>query len=338
MDFFEAARLGDSFHSMSVERIEPDFKRSRFAPSTTGRAHPGTLLAGLLCWLDARARGAQILLRLEDLDRERTKKGFVDALVRDLEWFGLDWDMQSLQSDCRARHEAALDELVETGRVYACDCSRTSIRAAGERAPDGSYRYPGTCRSQVVSTSSWRTIDRPLRLAIEAQEVRLMDESGIDLSGDAASLFGDPILRRRDGAYAYHFASVVDDAACGIDRIVRGRDLLDSTLVQVGLQREMRLPTPTYRHHGLFVERSGAKLSKSHGAIGLDALRGRYSSAELCGRLASFVGLVPAGSVCAPEDLVAEFDWGRIDPDDVELRWDAETGLAHAPGRSAPRS
>ncbi len=312
---------------MLIEKLESHFKTGRFAPSTTGRVHPGTLIAALLCWLDARSNGARVVLRLENLDRERTKSGYVDQMERDLEWFGLDWDGRSLQSQNALRYEAALEKLVRDGRIYACDCSRAEIRDVAPRAPDGSYRYPGTCRSRTVASTGWREIDRPLRLRLDSREIALRDESGADLSGDAAELFGDPVLRRRDGAYSYHFASVLDDSDIGVDRVVRGRDLAPSTLLQVALQHEFMLRTPSYRHHCLFLERTGDKLSKLHGAVDVGALREKYAAPELCGRLASFVGLVPSGTACRPIDLVEEFDWNRISSEDLELSWDAGAGL-----------
>jgi len=315
---------------MLVEKISPNWNCARFAPSTTGRVHPGTLLAGLLCWLDARTSGAKVVLRLEDLDRERTKPGYVEEMQRDLEWFGLEWDSCSRQSDNRALHEVALEALVAEGRVFACDCSRAQIRAVGHRTPDGSYRYPGTCRSQVVSASDWRAADRPLRLRLEPETVRLVDESGLDLSGDAENLFGDPILRRRDGVYAYHFVSVVDDGDSGVDRVVRGRDLAPSTILQVALQRVIGLARPAYRHHLLFMEQAGEKLSKLHGSVDLETLRSKLDAEELCGRLAAFIGLVPMGTACRPADLISDFDWSRVCVDDVELEWDADRGLVTA--------
>lgn len=316
---------------MTTEELKPESNRGRFAPSTTGGVHPGTLLAGLLCWLDARSRGGEVILRLEDLDRERTKPGYVEAMLRDLEWFGLDWDRRSMQSEHSVRHEAALDDLVGSGCVYACDCSRAEVRAAGRPTPDGSHRYPGTCREHVVSAQDWRRIERPLRLRLESARVVLRDESGADLGGDALELFGDPLLRRRDGAYAYHFTSVVDDAAAGIGRVVRGRDLAPSTTLQAALQRVLGVATPAYRHHCLFLERKGEKLSKLHGAVGVETLRRRYEASELCGLLASFVSLVPAGSACRPEDLVSGFDWARVSAPDVELCWDEREGLCSVP-------
>jgi glutamyl-tRNA synthetase/glutamyl-Q tRNA(Asp) synthetase len=312
--------------------MQSHFKIGRFAPSTTGRVHPGTLIAALLCWLDARSKCASVVLRLEDLDRERTKSGYVDQMERDLEWFGFDWDSRSLQSQNAERYEAALEKLVGDERVYACDCSRAQIREVAGRAPDGSHRYPGTCRSKTVTLTQWREVDRPLRLRLDSREIALRDESGADLSGDASKLFGDPVLRRRDGAYSYHFASVLDDSQSGVDRVVRGRDLASSTVLQVALQQEFMLQTPSYRHHCLFLERAGGKLSKLHGAIDAEALREEYDASELCGRLASFVGLVPSGTACRPIDLAPEFDWNRVRSEDLEIRWEAGVGLQRRPG------
>ncbi len=309
-------------------------KRSRFAPTTSGRAHPGTLIAALLCWLDARHRGGEARLRLEDLDRERTKSGYLEGLALDFAWFGLDWDGVERQSEGTERHDAAIEGLVSDGRVYACDCSRAAIRGAGRLAPDGSYAYPGTCRGNRVSAGDWRSESRPLRLELASDAIHLRDESGAVLSGDAAVLFGDPLLRRRDGATSYHLASVLDDAATGVDRVVRGRDLLPTTLLQVALQRELGLPTPSYRHHCLFLERRGGKLSKLHGAVDVPALQTRYGAEELCGALAGFVGLGDGGR-CAPRELVSGFDWARVSEDDVLLDWDPAVGLSVGQGPEA---
>ncbi len=312
---------------MSTRRVARGRKCGRFAPSTSGRVHPGTLLAGLLCWLDAKSSDREIILRLENLDRERTKTGYVEALRRDLEWFGLDWDSTLLQSENRVQHDAALEALVVAGRVYECDCSRAKIRAAGQRTPDGSYRYPGTCRERPVFAGTWREADSSLRLRLESNDISMVDESGLDLSGDVEQLFGDPILRRRDGVYSYHFASVVDDGHAGVDRVVRGRDLAPSTVLQVALQHALEFSTPVYRHHLLLMERSGEKLSKLHGAVDLDTIRTHTPADVLCGQLAAFVGLVPVGTVCRPADLVPEFAWARVCTEDIEIEWHAEQGL-----------
>lgn len=166
-------------------------------------------------------------------------------------------------------------------------------------------------------------------MKLGSEDIRLVDESGLDLSGNAEQLFGDPILRRRDRVHSYHFASVVDDADSGVDRVIRGRDLAPSTLLQVALQQTIGSPTPVYRHHLLFMERRGEKLSKLHGAVDLDTIRTAANTGPeaLCGKLAAFVGLVPSGTTCRPIDLVSEFDWERVRADDIEIEWDAARGL-----------
>lgn len=310
----------------------------RFAPSTTGRAHPGTLLAALLCWLDARSRGLAVALRLEDLDRERSRPELVDAMQRDLEWLGLDWDATQRQSEARERHEAVVEGLVREGRVYACGCSRATIREGGRLAPDGSYRYSGRCRARRVDSASWRTCPEPLRLELEPGRVDPIDEGGLDLSGDAEAVFGDPLLRRRDGAFAYHFVSVLDDAELGVVRVVRGRDLAPSTTIQAAIGRLLGCPLPRYRHHCLLLERGTDKLSKLHGAVSIEALRTRYDAAALCGTLARCVGLVPPGTACRPAELISGFDWSRVGEDDVLVTWDPVAGLVARSGPAAADS
>ena len=124
----------------------------RFAPSTTGPAHPGTLLAALLCWLDARNLGGRVLLRLEDLDPERCRPEWSEAMLRDLDWLGLGFDGVEAQGTAGAQHEEALDRLAAQDRLYACRCSRADLRAKALRAADGGLRYPGTeCQLSLVS-------------------------------------------------------------------------------------------------------------------------------------------------------------------------------------------
>lgn len=297
----------------------------RFAPSTTGRAHPGTLLAALLCWLDARSRGARLLLRLEDLDPDRCRPALAAALRDDLDWFGLDWDEVTLQHSLRSQHEAALDRLEGEGLLYPCGCSRTRIARHGVRAPDGGWLYPNWCRGRRLPPGGWRRCDEPLRVRLGDVRVNLTDESGLDLSQTPAQELGDPVVRRRDGAVAYQLAVVVDDAASGVTRVVRGRDIAPSTATQVLLQRALTFATPCYRHHLLLLESRGAKLAKLHGAVGADSLRERCSAAEVCGALAFAAGLLPKPGPASPHDLLAGFSWENVSQTDRVIRW---TGAA----------
>lgn len=293
----------------------------RFAPSTTGPAHPGTLLAALLCWLDARARGGRIWLRLEDLDPERSRSDWAARLADDLAWLGLDWDGTVLQSEGRARHEAALDRLAASGRLYPCACSRRSLRTAATPRSDGGLRYPNSCRARKLPPGGWRACFESLRIRLPDGPIRPVDEGGLDLAQDPAHAFGDPVVRRRDGAFAYHLASVVDDAASGVTRVVRGRDLAPSTATQVALQQLLDLATPSYRHHLLLLEQRGRKLAKLHGAVDLAALHPHYDSRQLCGFLAFAAGLQAAPDPTGPRELVADFDWARVAHGDRVVRW-----------------
>ena len=299
---------------------------SRFAPSTTGEAHPGTLLSALLVWLDARARGGRVLLRLEDLDVTRTKPTFATQLVDACAWLGLDWDEVIVQSALTPAHEAALDQLAAAGRLYPCACSRADRAASGRRAPDGGWAYDNTCRGRTLA-GDWRAVAEPLRLRLDDDRVSLIDDGGLDLSQTPALDMGDPIVRRRDGVIAYQLAVVVDDAASQITDIIRGKDIAPSTATQVLIQRALSLPTPRYRHHFLLLESAGEKLAKLHGSIPFSALRGYYSGPVLCGVLAHAANLIDAPRPCVPAELVASFDWERVPSEDRLAQFSVETGL-----------
>jgi len=293
----------------------------RFAPSTTGLAHPGTLLAALLCWLDARSRGAHLLLRLEDLDPERSRSEWGPRMDRDLAWLGLDFDAREVQQEAKPRHEAALDRLEAAGVLYPCRCTRSQIEVTAVRAPDGGYRYAGTCRGRALPGGGWRTAAEPLRVLLPPGRVEPYDESGLDLAQDPGEVMGDPIVRRRDGAVAYQLAVVVDDAARGVTRIVRGRDIAPSTATQVALQRLLGLPELAYRHQFLLLEERGGKLAKFHGSVSIEQLRGCYGPRELCGWLAHAAGLLALPEPTAPGELLPSFDWSRVRDDDQTVRW-----------------
>ncbi|EYF03776.1 glutamate--tRNA ligase family protein [Chondromyces apiculatus] len=298
----------------------------RFAPSTTGQAHLGTLTAALLCWLDARARGARLLLRLEDLDPDRCRPEHARSILDDLTWLGLDWDATVEQRALAPQHEAALDHLAAQGALYPCTASREDLRALGRRAPDGGFAYDNRSRGRPLPPGGWRASRDPLRVALPAGTFSPADEGGLDLSQDPSLALGDPVVRRRDGAIAYQLAVVVDDAAAHVTRIVRGRDIAPSTATQAALQTLLGLPTPRYRHHLLLLEARGGKLAKTHlsprgATLGLTAPR-------LCGQLAWCVGLLPEPEDCTPADLLRTFDWTRVTPVDQVVSW--QDGKLHA--------
>ena len=293
----------------------------RFAPSTTGLAHPGTLLSALLVWLDARSAGGRAVLRLENLDVTRCLPTWATAMRDDLAWLGLDWDEIVDQATRRADHEAALDALAAAGRVYPCACTRKD-RVGGRRGPVGSWAYANTCRGRALPAGGWRAAGEPLRVRLDDGPIALVDEAGLDLSQDPAAALGDPVVVRRDGVVAYQLAVVVDDHGSDVDRVVRGRDIAPSTATQVALQRLLGWPTPRYRHHLLLVAPHGAKLAKLHGSMPATELRARYRGDELCGVLAAAIGLRPQATPCTPRALLADFTWARVERADLVARWD----------------
>ncbi|MFP6625075.1 MAG: glutamate--tRNA ligase family protein [Myxococcota bacterium] len=274
----------------------------RYAPSTTGPAHPGTLLAALLCWLDARSRGARVVLRLEDLDPHRCRPEYAQAMKDDLAWIGLDWHAVRLQSELASDHDDAIERLKADGLVYPCCCSRSDVASVGLPAADGGTRYPNTCRGRSI------------------EDVGSDDALRCRIDDDAE--FGDPIVLRRDGGVAYHLANVVDDAREGVTRVVRGRDLEATTTTQIALQGLLGFETPEYHHHLLLLEPRGDKLAKLHGSVSAPELRGVYSGPALCGVLAHAAGLLDAPRDVRPEELLADFSWDRVRREDRVLEWD----------------
>jgi len=289
---------------------------TRFAPSTTGEAHPGTLLSALLVWLDARARGGRVVLRLEDLDTTRIKAQWAEQLQEACAWLGLDWDGVVVQSDRLAAHEAALDTLARQGRLYPCRCSRAE-RMRGRRAPDGGWAYDNLCRARQLPAGGWRDAPDAIRVRLPDDRVELVDDGGLDLSQAPARDMGDPVVRRRDGVIAYQLAVVVDDADAQISDVIRGRDIAPSTATQILLQRLLGLATPRYRHHFLLLEtHGGGKLAKLHASLPFSELRTRFDGPAFCGTLAHVAGLLDRPVACTPRELLATFDWARVRTDD----------------------
>jgi glutamyl-Q tRNA(Asp) synthetase len=229
----------------------------RFAPSPTGKLHLGSLVAALGSYADARSRGGRWLVRMEDLDRARVRSGAADEILRTLEMFGLHWDGRiEYQSERTEHYRVALEALTALGATFECSCSR--------REREGEGGYPGTCRAGPRRSGPTATRFRVEDVVVSVED-RLQGRCDFRL-GER----GDVIIRRRDGAFAYQLAVVVDDALQGVTDVVRGADLLDSTPWQIALQQAMKLPTPRYAHLPLVTEPSGEKLAKSKRSVPLD--------------------------------------------------------------------
>jgi len=244
----------------------PNGSRGRFAPSPTGPLHFGSLVAALGSYADARAAGGSWLVRIDDLDRAREVPGAADDILRTLERFGLLWDetvvYQRRRTDAYAQ---ALGHLNEHGWTFPCACSRSEIASLGRPGTEGPI-YPGTCRNGLPAGRR----PRSQRLRIDDAQIAIDDRIHGHIVQQLAADVGDFVLRRADSTHAYQLAVVVDDAAAGIDSIVRGADLLMSTPRQVHLQRLLGLPQPNYAHLPVVVDDHGRKLSKTLSSAPVD--------------------------------------------------------------------
>ena len=261
----------------------------RFAPSPTGPLHFGSLVAAVGSYLDARASGGEWLLRIEDVDAPRTVQGAADGILRTLEGLGFEWDGEVLVQSCRLDlYHSALVRLQLDGDVYPCACSRSEIAAATRRVSvDGGLVYPGTCRSGLADGKAARA----WRLRVPDQEFRFTDRVQGKVRQNLERDVGDFVLLRADGQYAYQLAVVVDDALQGVNAVVRGVDLLDSTARQMWLQQRLGLPTPSYAHLPVVVNAAGEKLSKQTKAAAVDPGQGSALLASALGFLGHQVPL-----------------------------------------------
>lgn len=260
--------------------------RTRFAPAPTGFLHLGHVANAVYVWGVARARGARVLLRIEDHDRQRCRPEYDAALIEDLAWLGFEADEGPIrQSDSAEPYEAALAALWAAGVVYACACSRTDFT----EAEFSGLGCPRRCRERRLEEATGRA----LRVALGAGREAWMDLSVGPVSGEVTER-GDLAIRDRHGNWTYPFAVVVDDMRQGVDLVIRGRDLLDATAPQIRLARALgRERPPAFLHHPLIRRPDGGKLSKADRDTAVRDLRAAGSAPEaLIGGVAAQLGLV----------------------------------------------
>jgi glutamyl-tRNA synthetase len=274
----------------------------RFAPSPSGELHVGNLRTAVLAWLFARSTGRRFLVRVEDLDRARA--GAEAEQLRDLAAIGVNWDGGVVrQTDREPLYTEAIGRLTAAGLSYECFCTRREIQEApsAPHAPQGAY--PGTCRNLSAAERELKRAARPaaLRLRAARGEGTVQDM----LHGSYTGVVDDFVLRRNDGVAAYNLAVVVDDAAQGIDQVVRGDDLLPSTPRQAYLASLLDLPAPEYAHVPLVLNANGARLAKRDGAVTLGELaRAGVGVEQVRDTLLASLGL-PEGPL---EQALAVFD------------------------------
>ncbi len=306
--------------------------RGRFAPSPTGQMHLGNAWTALLAWLQVRAGKGQLVLRMEDLDPERSREEYVQGLEADLRWLGLDWDEGGglegaygpyEQDARRGLYEEALQRLRRQELIYPCYCTRAELAASAPHGEDGERIYPGTCVEGVAENKF--TKKPSLRLKVPAED--LVFEDGVYglVRQNLRQECGDFVVRRSDGVHAYQLAVVVDDALMGITHVLRGADLLSSTPRQLYLYRLLGYEAPTFSHVPLLVDAKGVRLSKRHGALAVAALReGGVRAEKIIGLLAWLAGLLPSLEEAKPQELVGLFDLKKISRQNIivsETAW-----------------
>lgn len=306
----------------------------RYAPSPTGRMHLGNVFAAMMSWLSVKSRGGRWILRIEDLDPQRSKREYSRLIEDDLHWLGLDWDEGGLDGKgangpyCQSMrgeiYAEALQCLRDTGLTYPCYCTRADIMAT--QAPhesDGRVVYAGTCRPErlpggnaEIASRGERAL-RAERLFVPDEEITFEDRLYGRQTVNLAKHCGDFILRRADGAWAYQLAVVVDDALMGVSEVSRGCDLLLSSGQQIYLYRLLECPVPEFAHFPLVCNSAGQRLSKRDSSMSMEYLRERNSPEEIIGLLAWHAGLIPEMLPVSVSELLPVFTFDRVPKENI---------------------
>ena len=289
----------------------------RFAPTPSGRMHLGNVFSFLIAWLSVKSRGGAILLRMEDLDTQRTSDEFAQILRQDLSWLGLTWDeetpAQSKRSDVYDRY---FEKLMDEGLLYPCYCTRSQLHSVNApHLSDGTYVYPGTCRhlrEKPNKPHSWR-------VTVPDQMWEFRDLLQGDYRQNLATDCGDFVVRRADGVYVYQLAVTVDDGESGVTEVVRGMDLLSSAPRQMYLQELFGFPHPEYGHVPLLLAPDGRRLSKRDKDLDLGELRKYLSPEQLIGSLAHTAGLLERYQPISAKELATAFSWEKLKREDIYL-------------------
>ena len=294
----------------------------RFAPTPSGRMHLGNVFSALMAWASVRSQGGEMVLRMEDLDTQRTSAEFAEILRRDLMWLGLDYDRetppQSRRSDAYDRYFSLLEE---KGLLYPCYCTRSQLHSVNApHLSDGTYVYPGTCRGltpaqrrAIPRAPAWRVMvpDRLWQV-----EDLVQGHYELNLAQDC----GDMVVRRADGVYVYQLAVTVDDGETGVTEVVRGMDLLSSAPRQMYLQELFGFPHPRYAHVPMLLAPDGRRLSKRDRDLDLGELQKHCYPEEIIGSLAFAAGLIDRNVPLSARELAAEFTWAKLRGDSIFLK------------------
>ena len=290
----------------------------RFAPTPSGRMHLGNVFAALIAWLSVRSQNGTLVLRMEDLDTQRTSADFAEVLRDDLLWLGLNWDEETAPQSQRTKvYDRYFEKLMDENLLYPCYCTRSQLHSVNApHLSDGTYVYPGTCRNLTEIPQGRKPA---WRVMVPDKEWRFIDLVQGDYSLNLATGCGDMVVRRADGVYVYQLAVTVDDGEAGVTEVVRGMDLLSSAPRQMYLQEKLGFSHPVYGHVPMLLAPDGRRLSKRDRDLDLGVLRQRVKPEELIGTLAFAAGLIDQKMSISAAELATVFDWQKLRGDAIYL-------------------
>jgi glutamyl-tRNA synthetase len=290
----------------------------RFAPTPSGRMHLGNVFAALIAWLSVRSRDGSLVLRMEDLDTQRTSDEFARILRDDLLWLGLDWDDETPpQSQRTAAYDRYFEKMQDMGLLYGCYCTRSQLHNVNApHLSDGTYVYAGTCRNlenpPAGRLPAWRVM-------VPDREFVVHDLCQGTFRQNLSTDCGDFVVRRADGCYVYQLAVTVDDGEAGVTEVVRGMDLLGSAPRQMYLQELFGFAHPEYGHVPMLLAADGRRLSKRDKDLDLGQLRLRMTPEALIGKLAFAAGLTENDTPISAKELATVFTWDKLNGDAIYL-------------------
>ena len=293
----------------------------RFAPTPSGRMHLGNVFSGLMAWLSVRSRGGRMVLRMENLDQQRTSEEYARLIREDLTWLGLDWDIETPpQSQRGPVYDRYFDLLDRKGLLYPCYCTRSQLHSVNApHSSDGTYVYPGTCRNLTPEQRAAFHRAPAWRVIVPEKTYSFRDMGRGDYSQELSEECGDFVVRRADGVYVYQLAVTVDDGEAGVTEVVRGGDLLESAPRQMYLQDLFGFAHPAYGHVPMLLAPDGRRLSKRDRDLDLGVLRTWFTPEELIGRLAACCGLIPRYYPISAKELAEVFSWEPLHKEAIYL-------------------
>ena len=293
----------------------------RFAPTPSGRMHLGNVFAALIAWLSVRSQQGSLVLRMEDLDTQRTSSDFASVLRDDLLWLGLNWDEETQPQSQRSHvYEQYFDKLDAMGLLYPCYCTRSQLHNVNApHMSDGTYVYAGTCRDLTPQQREAFGRAPAWRVKVPDREYVVEDLIQGTYRENLAAHCGDFVVRRADGVYVYQLAVTVDDALAGVNQVVRGMDLLGSAPRQMYLQSLLGFDHPEYAHVPMLLAPDGRRLSKRDKDLDLGYLREHTTAEKLIGVLACSAGLLEKPEPISARELASLFSWEKMAGDSIYL-------------------